>query len=69
MAATDLKTEIADNAQGPQGASGDGFSVRQHSIRDQIAADKYLAAKDALHHSTNPSAGLRMVRLVPPAAV
>ena len=69
MGATDLKSDIASNAQGPQSASGDGISVRSHSIRDQIAADRYLAAKDAVHNSTNPIAGLRMVRLVPPAAV
>jgi len=67
MAATDLKTDIADNAQGPRQAAADGVSTQQHSLADQIAADKYLAGKDAL--STDPRKAFVRVKIVPPGAV
>ena len=69
MAATDLKTDIATNAQGPAEARGDSGSMRQHSLRDQIAADRYLASKDALADSAKKTFGVRMGQLVPPGAV
>ena len=69
MAATDLKTDIATNAQGPAEARGDSGSMRQHPIRDQIVADRYLAGKDALDDQTKKTFGIRMVKLIPPGAV
>ena len=42
-----LDNTIRDNATGPRKASGDAGSVEQHSIADQIAADKYLESKRA----------------------
>lgn len=47
MAGTPSATEtaITDNAAGPKSASVDGQSVSQHSIREQIEADRYLASK------------------------
>ena len=36
----DLSTAIEENATGPKKASNDGGSVEQHSISDQIEADK-----------------------------
>lgn len=56
---------IKDNAAGPAKASGDSISVEQHSIQDQIAADRYLASKRA---ATKPHRGLRFSRVVPPGA-
>jgi len=64
--ADDLEQSIRDNAAGPASASGDGTQVSQHSLRDQIEADKYLASKAARR---NPIAALGMVKIVSPGAV
>ena len=61
----DSKDTIRENAQSPAKASSDGVSVEQHSLADQIEADKYLAAKDAVK---SKSRGLRFNKLVPPGA-
>ena len=45
MADTDIEQAIKDNATGPKQASGDAGSVEQHSLADQIAADKHLVSK------------------------
>ena len=60
-----LNQSIADNAAGPAKASGDSGSIEQHSIADQIEADRYLASKAATKRSDR---GLRMNRLSPPGA-
>lgn len=62
----DLKTDILENAQGPRKASGDSGSVEQHSLADQIAADKHIAGKNALA-STN--FGLTKARIIPPGTI
>ena len=62
--ADDLKDAIKKNAQGPKQASADGVTAQQHSLADQIAADKYLAAKDAA--ARNPAKGFTRVKIVPP---
>ncbi len=61
--ADDLKDKIRENAEGPAKAAGDAGSVEQHKLADQIAADKYLAAKEA---AKKKDRGLRFNRLVPP---
>jgi hypothetical protein len=38
--AENLDTQIRDNAAGPKKATGDSGSVEQHSLTDQIAADR-----------------------------
>jgi hypothetical protein len=58
-----LDESIRENAQGPAKASGDAGSVEQHKLPDQIAADKHLAAKEAVK---TKSRGLRFNKLVPP---
>jgi hypothetical protein len=63
--ADDLKDSIAENAQGPRRAQGDSGSMEQHSLPDQIAADKYLASKQALQRRTPP---IKMFKLRPPGA-
>jgi len=63
----DLKDTIKQNAEGPKRASGDAGSVDQHSLADQIEADKYLAGKDVA--SRNPAKAFTRVKIVPPAAV
>ena len=39
---------IVKNAAGPKSAEVDGQHVEQHTLTEQIAADKYLASKDAV---------------------
>lgn len=63
--ADDLKDTILDNAQGPARAAGDAGSIEQHKLTDQIAADKYLASKDA---TKSKRRGLQFNKLVPPGA-
>ena len=62
----DLKDTIRDNAQGPKRAKGDAGEMEQHSLKDQIAADRHLGAKDAANSKTR---GLRFNKLVPPGTV
>ncbi len=63
--ADDLKDTIRDNAQGPAKAAGDAGSVEQHKLPDQIAADKYLASKEA---AKSKRRGLVFNKLIPPGA-
>lgn len=63
----ELDSTIRENAQGPAEARGDAVSMRQHGLRDQIAADKYLASKTA--RALHPAEALIRVQLIPPGAV
>lgn len=63
--ADDLEQPIRDNAAGPAKASGDSGSMEQHPLPDQIAADRYLASKQA---AKSKRLGLRFTKLVPPGA-
>ena len=64
--ADDLKDAIKENAAGPASAEVDGVKTQQHPLPDQIAADKYLAAKEA---RVNPAKAFTRVKIVPPGAV
>ena len=61
----ELDQAIRDNAAGPRRAQGDSGSAEQHPLPDQIAADRYLASKQA---AASPVKALRLTRLVPPGA-
>ena len=63
--AEDLDNTIRENAQGPKRAAGDSGSVEQHSLTEQIEADRYLASKEA---AKSKGLGIRMSKLVPPGA-
>ena len=63
--ADEIEQAIRDNAAGPAKASGDTGSVEQHKLPDQIAADRYLASKEA---AKSKSRGLKFNKLVPPGA-
>lgn len=54
---------IRQNAQGPAKVAGDAGSVEQHPLSEQIEADKYLSAKEAVQKKRR---GLRFNKLVPP---
>ena len=60
-------TEIAieENAQGPKKAQGDAGSIEQHSLPDQIAADRYLASKRAVR---SRGKGIVISKIIPPGA-
>lgn len=60
-----LEDNIRENAQKPAEVSSDAGSVKQHSLKDQIEADRYLAAKEAANSSKR---GLRFNKFVPPGA-
>jgi hypothetical protein len=64
--ADDLDNAIKTNAQGPKQATADGVTVQQHSLADQIAADKYLASKRA---GRNPARAITRVKIVSPGTV
>jgi hypothetical protein len=61
----ELDDTIRQNAQGPAKAVGDAGSVEQHKLPDQIAADRYLASKEATKRKRR---GLILNKLVPPGA-
>ncbi|MEX2670917.1 MAG: hypothetical protein WD294_02280 [Phycisphaeraceae bacterium] len=60
-----LDNTIRENAEGPAEASVDGQTVRQHSLRDQINVDRYLASKRA----ARAGLGVRLTKVIPPGAV
>jgi len=61
----DNSETIKDNSQTPRRASGDSGSVEQHSIPDQIAADKYAESKAA----SRARHMLRMGKISPGGAI
>ena len=61
--ADELDETIFENAQGPESASADGVSTKQHTLSDQIEADKYLAEKEARR---DPARAFTRMKIVPP---
>jgi hypothetical protein len=61
----ELDESIAQNAQAPRKADVDGMTVEQHSLPDQIAADRYLQSKKA---SRKKGLGISLKKLVPPSS-
>ena len=45
--ADELQQSIEQNATEPKRFNGDSGEVEQHSLKDQIEADRYLASKKA----------------------
>jgi len=66
MSEADLDSTIEENATGPKRASGDSGSVEQHSLKDQIEADKYLAAKKA---ARSKGLGIKLAKIAPGGTV
>lgn len=64
-ASSNLEQAIRDNAAGPKRAQGDAGSVEQHSLKDQIEADRYISSKEV---ASNPAKAVQFTRLVPPGA-
>jgi hypothetical protein len=61
-----LEEIIEENLKSPAKVSSDGCSVEQHSLADQIAADKYLASKTASHQK---GLGIKLSKLSPSGTV
>jgi hypothetical protein len=53
---------IAENAAGPQSASGDGEAVSQFSISDQIEADRYAKSECGKANGVFPIAYQKLQR-------
>ena len=62
--ADDLENTIRNNADGPKRARGDSGEMEQHSLSEQIEADRYLNSKQAVKNGL----GIRLTKLVPPGA-
>jgi len=58
---TTLENAIRENAAGPKRVQGDSGSMEQHSLQDQIAADKHLASKEAVRRGI----GIKTVKISP----
>jgi hypothetical protein len=61
--AEELEEALRTNAAGPRRARGDSSEIEQHPLGDQIAADRYLASKNA---AKNKGLGIRFRKLTPP---
>ncbi len=61
-----VSDKIQESATGPKRVKGDSGEVEQHSLADQIAADKHLGAKAAV---SGRKLGIRFGRLIPPGTV
>ncbi len=61
-----MENTIEQNAQGPKSASGDAGSLEQHSLTDQIAADKHLSSKKAM---TGKGMGIKLLKISPGGSV
>lgn len=62
----DLLDKIKENAEGPRSVTGDSGTVQQHSISDQIEADRYARALDV---QKKRGRGFRVSKAVPPGTV
>ena len=61
----DLERELRRNAKSPKRAKGDSGEIEQHSLAEQIEADRYLESKKA---SRARGLGFRRTKMVPPGA-
>ncbi len=62
----DLKDAILENAKGPKKVQGDSGSVEQHSLQDQIAAERFLQSKKA---AQKPGLGIKLTKLSPDGTI
>ena len=61
--AKETQDAIKQNAQGPAEVTGDSGSMKQHPLRDQVEADRYLSSRDATRRRNR---GLNIAKLSPP---
>jgi len=65
----EIRTAIETTASGPKRVRTDAGEVEAQDIEQQIAADKYLAARAAVSGSGNTRRGLRFNKIVPPGSI
>ena len=63
--ASELKDAILENAKGPKRVQGDSGSVEQHSLKDQIEAERFLQSKKATQGQGFP---VRLFKISPDGA-
>ncbi|MBN1909113.1 MAG: hypothetical protein JW818_05185 [Pirellulales bacterium] len=66
MSENDVNDAIRENATGPKKVTGDAGSIEQHPLQDQIAADKYLASKQA---ARSKGLGVKLAKISPGGTV
>lgn len=66
MSESSIENAIKDNAAGPKSASGDAGSVQQHSLPEQIAADKHIQSKQAM---SSKGLGIKLLKISPGGTV
>ena len=62
---SELKDAILENAKGPKRVQGDSGSVEQHSLKDQIEAERFLQSKKA---TQGTGLGIRLFKISPDGA-
>ena len=62
---SDLSSQIETDAAKPQTVEADGVTVQRRKLTEQIAADKYLADKDATGDMASTVKNM-FSRIVPP---
>ena len=66
MTDSTIQNSIKENAAGPKSASGDAGSVQQHSLPEQIAADKHIQSKQAM---SSKGLGIKLLKISPGGTV
>jgi hypothetical protein len=61
-----IENTIEENAAAPAEVSVDGQHVKQHSLQDQIAVDRYLASKKA---AQSKGLGIKVFKINPGGTV
>jgi len=59
-----ISDNLESNASDPKSAAADGVSASQHSLREQIEADRYLKERGNRSKSSLP---IRMMKVKPKA--
>jgi hypothetical protein len=63
---TSIQDAIRENATGPKRVSSDGITVEQHDVKDQIAAEKHQASKQAAQAK---GLGIKLAKISPGGTV
>lgn len=65
----DLASQIETNSALPAEVENDGFRAKQHSLRDQIAADKHLKADENANQIDNGKLPIQLFKFKPPGSI
>lgn len=60
-----IEDAIKENAAGPKRASSDSVTVEQHSLTEQIEADRYVRSKNAMSPG---NLGFKRTKCIPPGS-